>query len=124
MREDSAMIAIEVGRKLAQVALEAYPLKEVEALLADCLNKLHREPRIVVRVSQASAEALREDIDRLCAEHGFAGRVVIMAEPALVGSDCRIEWADGGVERDLATALAAIEKSAETWRATTPTEES
>jgi flagellar assembly protein FliH len=124
MREDSAMIALEVGRKLAQVALEAYPLKEVEALLADCLHKLHREPRLVVRVAPACADELRADIDRLCAEHAFAGRVVVMAEPSIVGSDCRIEWADGGVERDLAVTLTAIEQSAERWRATTPTEES
>ena len=123
MREDSAVIALEVARKLAQVALEAYPLKEVEALLADCLHKLHREPRIVVRVSAACADGLREDIDRLCAEHAFAGRVVIIAEPSIVGSDCRIEWADGGVERDLAVTLAAIEQSAERWRSSNPSEE-
>lgn len=123
MREDSAVIALEVARKLAQVALEAYPLKEVEALLADCLHKLHREPRIVVRVSSACAERLREDIDRLCAEHAFSGRVVIIAEPSIIGSDCRIEWADGGVERDLAVTLAAIEQSAERWRSSNPSEE-
>jgi flagellar assembly protein FliH len=123
MREDSVLIAIEVARKLAQVALEAYPLKEIEALLADCLHKLHREPRLVVRVAPACADDLRADIDRLCAEHAFAGRVVVIAEPSLLGADCRIEWADGGVERDLATTLASIEQSAERWRTTTPSEE-
>jgi flagellar assembly protein FliH len=124
VREESVTIAIEVARKLADVALQAYPLKEAEALLADCLHKLHREPRLVVRVAPASADDLRADIDRLCAEHAFAGRVVIMAEASIKGADCRIEWADGGVERDLATTFAAIEQSAERWRATKPTEES
>jgi flagellar assembly protein FliH len=124
MREDSAAIAIEVGRKLAEVALDAFPLKEVETLLADCLHKLHREPRIVVRLAPANADALRAEIDTLCQQHAFAGRIVILAEPALTGSDCHIEWADGGVERDLATTFTAIEQSAERWRASNPTEES
>lgn len=124
MRQDSAAIAIEVGRKLAEVALEAFPLKEIEALLTDCLHKLHDEPRIVVRLAPANAEALRADIDALCQQHAFAGRVVILAEPALTGSDCRVEWADGGVERDLASAFSAIEQSAERWRSSNPTEES
>jgi len=124
MRQDSAAIAIEVGRKLAEVALDAFPLKEVETLLADCLHKLHREPRIVVRLAPESADALRADIDALCQQHAFAGRIVILAEPALTGGDCRIEWADGGVERDLATTFSAIEQGVERWRSSNPTEES
>jgi flagellar assembly protein FliH len=124
MRRDSATVAIEVGRKLAGVALDSFPLKEVETLLADCLHKLHREPRIVVRLSPASTEDLRANIDALCAEHGFAGRVVVLAEPSLTGSDCRIEWADGGIERDLAATFAVIEQGAERWRSSNPTQES
>jgi flagellar assembly protein FliH len=124
MREDSAAIAIEVGRKLAEAALDAFPLKDVEALLADCLHKLHHEPRIVVRLAPANAEVLRADIDALCQRHAFAGRVVIIAEPSISGADCHIEWADGGVERDLAATFSAIEHSAERWRSSNPTQES
>lgn len=124
MRDESAALAVEVGRKLAEVALAAAPLKEVEAMIAECMHKLHREPRLVVRVAPACAEELRADIDRLAAEHAFAGRVVILAEPALGAADCRIEWADGGVERDLAQTCAAIEQGYARWRASNPTEES
>ena len=124
MRIESAAAALHVGRKLASAALDAYPLKEVEALLADCLHKLHREPRMVVRVSPACAEGLRADIDAMCAEHGYTGRVVILAEPTLSGADCRIEWADGGIERDLTHTIATIEQSAERWRSVPTTEES
>lgn len=124
MRDESAALAVEVGRKLAEVALAAAPLKEVEALVAECMHKLHREPRLVVRVAPACAEELRADIDRLAAEHAFAGRVVILAEPALGCADCRVEWADGGIERDLAQTYAAIEQGYARWRASNPTEES
>ena len=123
LREESAGLALEVGRKLANAALSALPLKEVEALVADCLHKLHREPRLVVRASNECAEAIRQDIDALCQQHGYAGRVIIIAEPALNGADCRVEWADGGVERDLAVAATAIEECFARWRATPSAEE-
>jgi flagellar assembly protein FliH len=122
MRSESAALALEVGRKLAEVALQAFPLKEVEALLADCLHKLHREPRIVVRLAPVAADALRADVDALCAQHGFTGRVVVLAEASLAGGDCRIEWADGGVERELSQSYALIEQCAERWRSSNPTE--
>ena len=123
MRQESALLALEVGRKLAASALAAYPVKEVEELLADCLHKLHNEPRLVVHASPDCAEAIRADIDTMCEKHGFAGRVIVIAEESLTGADCRIEWADGGIERDLASTFASIEQSAERWRASTSAEE-
>ncbi|MEQ1863174.1 MAG: FliH/SctL family protein [Micropepsaceae bacterium] len=123
MRQESAQLALAVGRKLAEHALTAYPLEEVQTLLADCLHKMHDEPRIVVRLAPDGAEAIRAEIDRLCEQHGFAGRVVVIAEPVFSGADCRIEWADGGIERDMSATFAAIEQCAERWRATTSAEE-
>jgi flagellar assembly protein FliH len=117
------MLALQVGRKLADNALAAYPLKEVESLVADCLHKLHSEPRLVVRTSSDCADALRTDIDAMCEKHGFAGRVIVIAEPSLTGADCRVEWAEGGIERDLASTCASIEQCAERWRASTSAEE-
>jgi flagellar assembly protein FliH len=123
MRRESAALALQVGRKLAETALAHFPEKEVEAILADCLHKLHREPRLVVRVSPSCADTLRADIEALCTQHGYAGRVIIMAEPSLKGADCSVEWADGGIERDLTATFATIEQSAERWRASTSAEE-
>jgi flagellar assembly protein FliH len=123
MRQESAALALAVGRKLAENALAAFPLSEVEALVADCLHKLHNEPRLVIRVPADCADPIRADIDALCTQHGFDGRVIIIAEPALTGADCRVEWANGGIERDLASTFASIEQSAERWRASTSAEE-
>ena len=39
---------------------------------------------------------------------GFEGRLVVLGEPGIALGDCRIEWADGGVNRDTAAAEAAI----------------
>ena len=40
--------------------------------------------------------------------HGFEGRLVVLGEPGIAVGDCRIEWADGGVNRDNAATDAAI----------------
>ena len=40
--------------------------------------------------------------------HSFEGRLVVLAEPDIAVGDCRIEWADGGINRDSAAADAAI----------------
>ena len=124
LRQESAVLALQVARKLAETALAAFPQTEVEALLGECLHNLHREPRLVVRASAACAEALRGEIDALCQQHGYTGRVVILAEPQLSGADCRIEWADGGIERDLAQTFATIEECVERWRTAQSSEES
>jgi len=38
----------------------------------------------------------------------FEGRLVVLAEPDIAVGDCRIEWADGGINRDSAAADAVI----------------
>jgi flagellar assembly protein FliH len=39
---------------------------------------------------------------------GFEGRLVVLAEPDIGFGDCRVEWADGGLNRDRARIEAAI----------------
>ena len=42
-------------------------------------------------------------------QRGFEGRLSVQPDASVARGDCRIEWADGGVNRDTATTLAAIE---------------
>ena len=116
MREESVALALAVARKLAEAALNAFPLREIQDVVTDCLHKLHREPRLVVRVPAQMSDALQAEIHELADRHGFAGRIVVLPEPALCGADCRVEWAGGGLERDLSTNLAAIDEAVRRWR--------
>lgn len=116
LRTESVELAIIVARKLAQASLNAFPMKEIEEVVTDCLHKLHREPRLVVRVSAEISDNLQAEIHGLADRHGFAGRIVVLSEPALKGADCRVEWAGGGLERDLDSNLAAIDEAVARWR--------
>ncbi|MBI1210410.1 MAG: hypothetical protein GC190_03025 [Alphaproteobacteria bacterium] len=116
LRTESVELAIAVARKLAGASLDAFPLKEIEQVITDCLHKLHREPRLVVRVSADISDELQAEIHGLADRHGFSGRIVILPEPSIKGADCRVEWAGGGLERDLETNLAAIDEAVARWR--------
>jgi flagellar assembly protein FliH len=62
----------------------------------------------VVRINDSLYEAAHERIERLAKQSGFAGRLVILAEPEIANGDCRIEWADGGVVLERAAIEAKI----------------
>ena len=69
------------------------------------------EPRIVLRASKRVVEALSGCVDEIAHQEGFEGRIVVTADPAIKGADCRIEWRGGGAERSEAAIehdLAAI----------------
>ncbi len=97
METEAVDVAVAVARKLANELIAREPLGEVTALVADCFAQLVSTPHIVVRINDALYEAAHISIEALAKQSGFAGRLIILAEPNIQTGDCRIEWADGGV---------------------------
>ena len=110
-----------IAKKLIPGLIDRYGLGEIETLLQECLARLHDEPRIVVRVADATLDALRPRLDALATSIGFTGRIIAIGDPALPLGDAKIEWADGGAERDSARAWADIDghiaRFLDTWPA-------
>jgi flagellar assembly protein FliH len=112
-RAEARKAVMEAGLELAAaIARKAMPelarrngLAEVEALVADCLGQLVDEPRVVIRVNDALLDALEGRTQALARQAGFEGKLVLLADAALGPGDCRVEWADGGVVRNLARLL-------------------
>lgn len=98
LRSHAIEIALATGKKIAGAALDTYPTAEIERLLHECVNTLSREPRLVVRVAPDHVEVLRSRIDKIAADHGFPGRIVLVGETGMGTSVSRIEWTDGGIE--------------------------
>jgi flagellar assembly protein FliH len=97
METEAVDVAVAVARKLATELIAREPLGEITALVSDCFAQLVATPHIVVRINDALYEAAHTRIETLAKQSGFAGRLVILAEPEIATGDCRIEWADGGV---------------------------
>lgn len=104
-------LAVAIARKAVPAIAEAHAAACVETLIRDNLPNFMAEPRIVVRVAEGVAGPIKPRLDAAIASSGFAGKVILLAEPSLAAPDCRIEWADGGVEVDTAGAWRRIEES-------------
>jgi len=102
-------VAIAVAKKLAPELIANQPFAEISALAADCFRQLVSAPHVVVRVNDHLHASAREQLDEAVQASGFAGRLVVLAEPGIAPGDCRIEWADGGVKRERAATEAAID---------------
>ena len=58
--------------------------------------------------SDALLDDAREKLTEIARTRGFEGRLVVLADPDVAKGDCRIEWADGGLERNQAAIDLAI----------------
>jgi flagellar assembly protein FliH len=108
METEAVDVAVAVARKLCSALIVREPLGEITALVSDCFAQLVSTPHLVVRINDSLYEAAHERIERLAKQSGFAGRLVILAEPEIEAGDCRIEWADGGVVLERAAIDAKI----------------
>lgn len=108
METEAVDVAVAVARKLCTELVAREPLGEITALVSDCFSHLVSTPHLVVRINDALYDAARDNIERMAAQSGFQGRLVILAEPTIATGDCRIEWADGGVVLERAAIEAKI----------------
>lgn len=106
---DAVRLAMKITHKLLPQFALRYSLQEIEGLILQSLDTRREEPRIAVHVPTAHLEYLKEKMDALALEKGYAGRVILLADDALPPTDCRIEWADGGIEKIYERLYAQIE---------------
>lgn len=107
----SVDLALAIVRKLHPALIERQGLAEIESVLNQCLESLKQEPRLVAYVHSARLDALQERLTQLSVSSGFEGRVVLIGDDEMGQSDCRVEWADGGVEREAGRIWRAIEEA-------------
>jgi flagellar assembly protein FliH len=102
IQRDAVALMQAVVRKVAPSLARRAALDEVASFTLDCLRDVFDEPRVVLRVPDALFDAVQRNVAPLAASTGFAGKLVILADDTLAPCDCRVEWADGGAERDFA----------------------
>jgi flagellar assembly protein FliH len=108
---EAVEVAVAVARKLAPELIATEPFAEIAALAVGCFRNLVKCPHVVVRVNDALHETAREKLDEIVRRLSPDTKLVLLAEPEIALGDCRIEWADGGIDRDTAAMSAAIEEA-------------
>ncbi len=111
MHKEAAQLAYAIIEKLAPAVVEQTPLAEIELLVNQCLKNSPLEPRLVIRVDDAILPLLQGKMDKMKLASGYQGQIVLINEPMSHVSDCRVEWANGGVERDFNSLTKTIENT-------------
>ncbi len=107
---DTARLTLSIIKKLMPEMARKHSEGEIKALIKQVCQDRADEPRIVVSVHETMLERLRDKIDNLAASLGFQGQVVMIADENMSPPDCRIEWADGGLEKDFEHLYKTIER--------------
>jgi flagellar assembly protein FliH len=105
---EAVEVAVAVARKLAPALIAREPFAEISALASECFRHLGSSPHVAVRVNDALYATAKEKLEDIARAKNFEGRLVVLAESDIAVGDCRVEWADGGINRDSAAADAAI----------------
>ena len=109
LRAEAAALALAAAKKIAPAALAALPAGDVENALREAMHQAIGEPRITLRAAPDVIAALEGRVEAIAHEEGYDGRVILAADPAITGADCRIEWRGGGSERSEAAIEAALD---------------
>lgn len=112
-RDQPVHIALAVLRKVLPETARRGGLTEIESLLRQCMTELIDEPRFVVRVAESLLGEVRPHLEQMAEAGGFTARLIVIGDPALGAGDCRIEWGEGGVERDTNRLLEDVSRAVE-----------
>lgn len=111
MHKETAKLAHAITAKLAPALVSNTPLAEIELLVDQCLKNSPLEPRLVIRVDENMLPHLEMKIEQMKEKAGYSGQVVLIAEEVSHIGDCRVEWADGGAERDFDGLMKTIDRT-------------
>jgi len=93
-------LAMGICKKMMPAMAKQNSFNEVEKVIEEVFAKAIEEPRITLSVHSDIAEAIEERVSELAKDKGYEGRVFVRADDALEASDCRVDWANGGSERN------------------------
>jgi flagellar assembly protein FliH len=110
LETEAVQVSVAVAAKLAPALITREPFAEISALATECFRHLVTTPHIVVRISAGIYETAHGKLEEIARARGFEGRLMVVSDAAMAPGDCKIEWADGGVNRDEAATKSAIDE--------------
>lgn len=110
MEKHTTSLVLSIIRKIAPAMVNSHPLNEIEKLVKECLRNNPMEPRMAIRVDDRMLPLLRQKIDTIQTDCDFHGQIVLISDEMKNISDCRVEWTNGGAERDYEVLLKTIEE--------------
>lgn len=107
--KDCIALTAAVTRKLLPEWSRRQGTSEIEAVVHQCLTQIDKDTRVTVRLHPDEMETVREQARQIADNTSFDGKLVFTADPRVGPGDCRVDWGDGGAERDQARLTAEID---------------
>ncbi len=83
--------------------------QEVEAFLRDNFSKFRGEKNLSFSFHPDMAAEIAPQLSKLAEKNDFEGKISVHKDINLNLSDCRVEWRNGGVERNTEEVLKKVE---------------
>jgi flagellar assembly protein FliH len=100
-RQAATDIAVAIARKIVPDYVKRNGLKEIMAAVETSVTEMINEPRLVLRIHERHFDYISQEVNNLSQRLGYAGKIIVLTDNAIGEHDCRLEWADGGMERNL-----------------------
>jgi len=94
-RTAAAELALSAARKIAGAALDAFPEAPAAAALTALARELESTPRLLVHAPTEDTERLEAALTQAAERAGFAGQIVLKADPTLPRAAFIFDWGDG-----------------------------
>lgn len=113
-REASAHLALSVGRKIADAALERFPQAPVSAAMTDLARELEAQPVLKVQVAADLVEPVQAALEQAAQACGFPGQIVVTGESDRPHAAFTLDWGEGRADFDPDAALARVAEALDT----------
>lgn len=106
---EAIAVAGAIARKLLPTTDTEIAMAEILHTIEQAMNRLYEEPAVVIRIAESLHDMLEPRLLDIVKQCAYPGAVTVVADPNLPVEDCRVEWGNGGVERDLSALWADVE---------------
>jgi flagellar assembly protein FliH len=115
LRTDAAEVAIAAAKAVATSAMEAFGDEAILDIVGTAVAQLRDAPRLVVRVAPDLVAQIEERLIGCAREAGFSGDIVVRSDTNAESGDCTLDWGDGTITHNRASAFEAIDAAAQKW---------
>ncbi len=109
-KQAASEVALTIVRKLLPEYVKKFGTQEMLSSIEASVAEMIHEPRLVLRVPDAQFEFMTKEVNEMATRLGYGGKIVVLADNTLGEHDCRMEWADGGMERNVNLTWSEIER--------------
>ena len=105
--------AIKISRAITKKSFPSinaeHGFHEIEQLIRQILNQILEEPRVKIQVHPSLTEQVSKRLNEISTDTHFEGRVHIVEDESIEQGDCRIDWSNGGAERNLENVMREVD---------------